>query len=245
MDGSCRPATDLSAGARRVGGAQVVEFYGLCSHANNYATREAACICLAELAERLDPAAVQPFLPSVLRLLLSLLRDDSWPVGPPTHRCTRAVVRGELLGCQARLVKQAGRTGGHACTMSGAAAARQRMCRLQDPVDLRWSARRCPTHCLAPAAFWSGRAPRPAVVTWHGCLQVRASACLASGQTVRAHPEAARGALPRLHATWARLLDDNVFSVREGAAVALGHSAAAYGGQQLDLVLALLGFARA
>ena len=59
---------------------QVVEFYSQQARSNNYAYREAVCACLAELAERLDPPAVQPHMPAMLRLLLSLLRDDSWPV---------------------------------------------------------------------------------------------------------------------------------------------------------------------
>ena len=71
-------------------------------------------------------------------------------------------------------------------------------------------------------------------------MQVRASACLASGQAVRAHPQQSAPALQRLHATWAKLLDDNIFSVREGAAVALGHAAAAYKGTELRDVLQLL-----
>ena len=62
----------------------------MCSHANNYATREAVCACLAELAERLEPAAIRPWLPAMLRILLSLLRDDSWPVRTPI--CASAVV---------------------------------------------------------------------------------------------------------------------------------------------------------
>ena len=57
---------------------------------------------------------------------------------------------------------------------------------------------------------------------------------------MRAHPQQSAPALPRLHATWAKLLDDNIFSVREGAAVALGHAAAAYQGKELEAVLQLL-----
>ena len=62
--------------------AQVMEFYSQQARSNNYAYREAVCACLAELAERLDHPVVQPHVPAMLRLLLSLLRDDSWPVCP-------------------------------------------------------------------------------------------------------------------------------------------------------------------
>ena len=43
--------------------------------------REAACAALAEFAARVDPAAVEPLLPRVLRALLLAAKDASWLVG--------------------------------------------------------------------------------------------------------------------------------------------------------------------
>ena len=200
---------------------QVMEFYGLCSHANNYASREATCACLAELAERLEPAAVQPHLPAILRLLLSLLRDDSWPVSFQSSARLTPTRQGQA--CRACAPAQ--------CAALPVLHAAPAALSCWDPQDLlRQVKLRHPLGCAGLQSEVS-------------CTQVRASACLASGQTVRAHPDQSRGALPRLHATWAKLLDDNVFSVREGAAVALGHAAAAFGGEELEAVLALLRFA--
>lgn len=59
---------------------QVIEYYTRCSRTNNHTVREAACTCIAELASKIDPDAVRPHVPAMLRTLITCLRDDSWPV---------------------------------------------------------------------------------------------------------------------------------------------------------------------
>ncbi|KAK9917751.1 hypothetical protein WJX75_007815 [Coccomyxa subellipsoidea] len=59
---------------------QVMEFYSRCARTNNHTVREAACTCISELASKIDPDAVRPHVPAMLRTLITCLRDDSWPV---------------------------------------------------------------------------------------------------------------------------------------------------------------------
>ena len=59
---------------------QVLEHYVRCSRTNNHTVREAACTCIAELAAKIDPEAVRPHVPAMLRTVITCMRDDSWPV---------------------------------------------------------------------------------------------------------------------------------------------------------------------
>ncbi|KAK9823094.1 hypothetical protein WJX72_000228 [[Myrmecia] bisecta] len=127
---------------------QVVAYYTLQSKTNNYCVREAACNCMAELATKIDKAAVQPFLPRIMRALISCFRDDSWPV--------------------------------------------------------------------------------------------RDAACIATAKCVLAYPEEARQWLEELYPLWLEHLDDNIFSVRENAAIALGDVVRAYQQEALDRLLPVL-----
>jgi hypothetical protein len=58
----------------------VVEYYEVQAEADNHAVREAACQCICETAMRIDKDAVRPFVPRLLRTLLSAFNDESWPV---------------------------------------------------------------------------------------------------------------------------------------------------------------------
>lgn len=57
-----------------------VAYYRTATCSDNHAVREAACACIAELASKLDPAAVKSHVHSLLDTLLACFRDDSWPV---------------------------------------------------------------------------------------------------------------------------------------------------------------------
>jgi HEAT repeat len=48
--------------------------------ANNHVVREGACHCIAEMAAKVDPAAVASHVPVLLTALLSCFADESWPV---------------------------------------------------------------------------------------------------------------------------------------------------------------------
>ena len=58
----------------------VVPYYVKVTDADNHACREAACQCIAELAAKVDKAAVSPYVDEMLRALLICFQDDSWPV---------------------------------------------------------------------------------------------------------------------------------------------------------------------
>lgn len=58
----------------------MLEYYARCARTNNHTVREAACTCIAELASKIEPDAVRPHVPAMLRTLIGCLRDDSWPV---------------------------------------------------------------------------------------------------------------------------------------------------------------------
>ena len=64
----------------RGAGAQVLKYYARCAKTNNHTVREAACTCIGELAAKVPPDAVAPELPRMLRVLVTCLRDNSWPV---------------------------------------------------------------------------------------------------------------------------------------------------------------------
>ena len=129
----------------KVHNTQVISYYMRCAKTNNHTVREAACACIAELAAKIDPDAVRPHLPRIMRTLLRGLRDDSWTV--------------------------------------------------------------------------------------------RDAACLASGTAVRRFPEEGRAWLEELWQLWFGLLDDNIFSVRQDAAVALCDAVMAYGRERVDAIL--------
>lgn len=70
---------------------------------------------------------------------------------------------------------------------------------------------------------------------------VRDAACLATGQCVLFFPEACRDVLEKLYKLWFAHLEDNVYSVREDSAVALGNAVRAYGAEARERVRAVLG----
>ncbi|XP_067011656.1 uncharacterized protein [Anabrus simplex] len=57
-----------------------VDYYIVATESDNHAVREAACACIAELAAKIRPQAVRPFVEQLLHTLLVCFRDDSWPV---------------------------------------------------------------------------------------------------------------------------------------------------------------------
>ena len=69
---------------------------------------------------------------------------------------------------------------------------------------------------------------------------VRNAACLATGRCVVAFPEESRGVSEKLYKLWFAHLEDNVFSVREDSAVALGDAVRAYGPEAVERVRAAL-----
>lgn len=69
---------------------------------------------------------------------------------------------------------------------------------------------------------------------------MRDAALLASARCARALPEDCRPWLPDLAPLWLGHLDDNIPSVREDAAVALGDVVRAYGEEALAKVLPAL-----
>ena len=68
------------------------------------------------------------------------------------------------------------------------------------------------------------------------CVQVRDAACAASGTLVRHFPAETRAQLIQLVPKWLKQLDDNVWSVREHAAVAIADAVRAFGQDVLTLI---------
>lgn len=66
---------------------------------------------------------------------------------------------------------------------------------------------------------------------------MREAACDALGDFAVAYPEQTRGLLPQLLPLWLEHLGENVPSVRETAAVALGNAVRAFGPKALATVL--------
>jgi len=74
--------------------ADVVHYYKQSTSADNHAVREAACQCIAELANKINLKALQPYVDLLLRTLISCFKDDSWPV-----RDMACVAAGSFVRC--------------------------------------------------------------------------------------------------------------------------------------------------
>ena len=68
-------------------------------------------------------------------------------------------------------------------------------------------------------------------------LQVRDGACLATASCVLAYPEECKPQLAVLYPLWFHQLDDNVWSVRAHAAMALADVVRAYKQDAVDIIL--------
>ncbi|PSC73633.1 ARM repeat-containing [Micractinium conductrix] len=66
---------------------------------------------------------------------------------------------------------------------------------------------------------------------------VRDAACLACGRCVTAFPEESQEVLEELYGLWFAHLQDNIYSVREDSAVALGNAVRAYGDEAVQRVV--------
>jgi hypothetical protein len=81
----------------------VVEYYRFATDADNHAVRECACACIAELAQKVEPAVVTPHVDAMLESLLICFRDQSWPVRDAACVATGRFVGAFPEGCRARL----------------------------------------------------------------------------------------------------------------------------------------------
>ena len=61
-----------------------VTFYCAQIAADNHAVREAACACIAELAQKCSPEALENQWEPMLNSLIDCFGDDSWPVRDAT-----------------------------------------------------------------------------------------------------------------------------------------------------------------
>jgi len=70
------------------------EYYIKSTQADNHAVREAACQCIAELANKIDRDILKPYVDVLLQTLIDCFRDDSWPV-----RDMACVAAGSFVKC--------------------------------------------------------------------------------------------------------------------------------------------------
>jgi len=71
-----------------------VSYYVESTQADNHAVREAACQCIAELANKIDKTVLSPFVDKLLHTLIECFKDDSWPV-----RDMACVAAGSFVKC--------------------------------------------------------------------------------------------------------------------------------------------------
>ncbi len=71
-----------------------VDYYILCTKADNHAVREAACQCIAELAAKINREVVLPHVDVLLDALVECFHDESWPV-----RDMACVASGSFVFC--------------------------------------------------------------------------------------------------------------------------------------------------
>ena len=58
----------------------VLNYYILQTKANNNAIREAACLSLGELAQKISSETVKSHIHVIIHTLIKALKDNSWPV---------------------------------------------------------------------------------------------------------------------------------------------------------------------
>jgi len=73
---------------------KTVEYYVQSTQADNHAVREAACQCIAELANKIDKTVLRPYVDKLLLTLIQCFKDDSWPV-----RDMACVAAGSFVKC--------------------------------------------------------------------------------------------------------------------------------------------------
>lgn len=71
-----------------------VQYYVECTEADNHAVREAACQCIAELANKMDKEVLKVHVAALLDTLVECFKDESWPV-----RDMACVAAGSFIKC--------------------------------------------------------------------------------------------------------------------------------------------------
>ncbi|EDV28534.1 uncharacterized protein TRIADDRAFT_51538 [Trichoplax adhaerens] len=74
--------------------ADFVKFYVQQTNADNHAVREAACVCIAELGQKISPECLHPFVQQLIATLLVCFKDQSWPV-----RDAACLACGNFISC--------------------------------------------------------------------------------------------------------------------------------------------------
>lgn len=209
-----------------------MKFYTRQARANNHEFREAACECFSELAQKIDRGAVQPLVPAMLAAILGCFRDSSWPV------CCSILPLCPLQHFQVH--RPCGPTPPHTpapcCPARGEASHDSKLCNQQNCCCCILCRDHASHHFNASRVLMTGTQHSTAV-RCGVCAQVREAACEACGQFAAAYPEETHLLLPRLWGLWFDHATENVPSVRETAAVALGNAVRAYGQEALDIVL--------
>lgn len=190
---------------------EVVRFYIAQSRANNHAVREAACACIAELMEK--------------------VRDTAYKLQPqhPAHWLCSPTAR--HVGLAYSLHSFSCDVPGHHWYVVMA---------MSSPVPVVHTAPECqspsPHHrLLSKRCAYSMQVDRTAVTPHVPTLlraltftfkdaswPVRDAACSACGRCALAYPDAMRPLLPELTGLWLAHIGDNIPSVREDSAIALG-----------------------
>lgn len=80
-----------------------VDLYIAEAHSANRVAHEAACVCIAELGSKLDPARVAAYADRLLPTLTACLDDDPWAVRDAACAAIGRFVAGVPAACRARL----------------------------------------------------------------------------------------------------------------------------------------------
>jgi hypothetical protein len=176
--------------------------------ANNHAVREAACACMAELCAKVDKAAVAPHVPAMLHALLICFKDDSWP-------------------CRDAASTASGRAAAH--FPEAAAPFLPELYRLW--LELLWdnvpSVRENAAAALGMVAGTVGDDAANRLSEWLQCALI--PSWLATCSLLPLVFVCSALFLPELYCLWLEHLWDDMLSVSENAAAALGWVAGAVG----------------
>ncbi|TRY75172.1 hypothetical protein TCAL_14582 [Tigriopus californicus] len=71
---------------------EVINYYVMCTLADNHAVREAACLCIGELAVKISRPILLPHVKSLVEVFCECFQDHSWPV-----RDTACVASGNFI----------------------------------------------------------------------------------------------------------------------------------------------------
>lgn len=82
---------------------EVISYYVMCTMADNHAVREAACLCIGELAVKISRSVLLPHVKSLVEVFCECFQDHSWPVRDTACVASGNFIRSYPAECQDKI----------------------------------------------------------------------------------------------------------------------------------------------